>query len=1164
MSSPTGKNKPAILTEAGLHTDWVARPLLDAGHELKRCTLAEVPDLLDTGRYNVLVIARYYTLRKTMQQEEEIVARLVESLRRFLEAGGGLYFTLPIGGVTHFDGVLGPYGAKIIAIGIEQPDQVAIHDKGVERVRYGYTTDVRSPVAEGVDGVWYPVQRGHAMATRPVRGSAEDGWQTVLAGSKASHTTPGRVGGGNSLIDGDQDPGFTESVPIMAVRDALGDVKGRLAVCGIPSGFHIDSPNVQPLAKRFLTEGFEGRPSGLLKLFVNTVGWLAEPSMQAGALGGGQTDEDILLPAVPRYPDDVPVKWADREFPPDDPAPKLGLIGARTSYTTGSGTVADYVAKAKAAGLDFIVFLEDFAELDEEKLDALKADCEAHTTDTFFAVPGYTTVDVIGTRNFQYGYRIRMIGPDLLSDDGKVLSPGAPGGRHRTHRMDAMHCYVTFGDLDARVRRGTYLHGETPKYRYEHRFNDSIALVTWENGKVVEDARELFLPLQDMGHRLNPTVLTFMNSPDEVDAAVASGWRNGITEPYGSLPDRVLRKHMAPELEWWGMIDEDLIASPRYRFNSWQSGTPFQYVTSGPQLLAFTASASGRDAEWRYADVEIPPTADWFRNDVVGYRLRMKVASDVGLDEVRLYDGERLIRQWRCNGAKLFERELDLTHHQQMQLMLEARDTDGGILITSDYATMRLDWCDFYCADRNNPLAIGFQKDDRGLAFGWGGTIFLTYNNSAWGGQSRMVGRYWYPGDSINPVPMDPVHDEITPTDGGVSNAGAGMHLMPQLPALDPPERGLMVQPIQEMVSTDVAIGGFIVDTGYDPDWPGFFGLEISGWGCYPTEPTRYVQLRRRAIVFRPKPYALTTVVFQHDLGFKEDPKLTEPLRVGWLDNADHVFYHLDGSRVEIAGSDTTEFTMPWRKGETLVSWLDGRRPAIFINDGADVLLVRDTTSEPGKIGPTETQHGLLTLRLPVESLPKGDNTVTLRFIGIGGTYNETDPDVVDKMRGSMGLDGEPAYTLQVEAGNVISQQLFLDLDGQGAGAAFTIPKVDLPMALPITVRNLNENWPTFLVDLDARRWRPLGMLEGVAYATLDTAAGDSHVFLGHPVTASDPRVHLSLTRISESDWVLEVHNPTDEPLEVAVTPSPFAVVLDWGGKTFSLQAGQSRTVALT
>ena len=140
----------------------------------------------------------------------------------------------------------------------------------------------------------------------------------------------------------------------------------------------------------------------------------------------------------------------------------------------------------------------------------------------------------------------------------------------------------------------------------------------------------------------------------------------------------------------------------------------------------------------------------------------------------------------------------------------------------------------------------------------------------------------------------------------------------------------------------------------------------------------------------------------------------------------------------------------------------------------------------------------------------------------------------------------------------MISDDLLLSIDGQQRGTAFRIPQVELPMALPVLVRNLNENWPAFLVDRDRRRWRPVGVLDRTAYATVDTNRQGWTLFIGHPVTASHADVVLSLAQISPDEWRLEVHNPTDRDLDVTVQPSPWFDLIDWAGATYDLRAGAS------
>ncbi|MCL1856720.1 MAG: hypothetical protein FWF84_03645, partial [Kiritimatiellaeota bacterium] len=1036
----------AVLAEYGINAEWVVKPLTEAGFTVDVCPFGEIAERLETGRYNVVALGQFAITRQTKQGEIRVMRRVVDAVEAFVKKGGGAYIAFPITEQMPVHLMFERFGMEVMLLNVVQEEE-AIEFKEENR-RMLYTTAVHPDFADGVKGVWLPVYFGHATATRPLKPLAMQGevvsgqwsvvsgeWFTILAGEKATKTKPLELH--MYGLPGEDLKGYDASVPIMMAREievvsgqrsvvsegTVSDgnsVRGRVVVGGIPAEYYLFSPNKYPLVRQLLTDGFDGRPSDGLALFINTLRWLGTPSAEAGTLGGAPTSPEALLPQVPRFPPDPPVRWATggQGFSPAPcAAPWQGLIGARTAYSSGKGTVAEYVAKAKAAGHQFIVFLEEFAAMTAENYAALQKECEAFSTDAFLAVPGFTIKDCVGSDWFQYGYTIQLPKADILSDDGKIIT-AKPGDNPRNHRVESAHCAYIFGECNCmRVRRGLFRHAASPKTILQNRFADSISLVTWEDGKIIEDVRDQYPMLMDKGLRLNPATLALMRSPEDFDRVLASGWKTMILEPYAAMQDKVIRKIMATELEWWGMIGDDVMASPRFRFDSWQYGTPFQSISSGPVVRAWTMSVSERDLPYGAADHEIPPTADLFRVDVLQMRLRIHVTSECGLKEVVLRDGVAILRRWRCDGAKEFAMDLDILHDQQRQFLLEATDINGGGVVTSDYASLRRDWCEFYCADRNNPLAIGFEKDENGLAYGWSGNTFLTYNLMQWGGVSPYIGKWWFTGDMMCPVPADPANDASAPTDGGVWPSGASLRFKLELPTtLDPPEKTLMVNTGQEMVSPDVAIGGFVSNIGLDPNEPYFFGTDNTGFGLYALYPTRYVDVKRRAVSWRPVPHLFTTRLNRYDIRFKEQPTLSEPVFMGWVDWNEMELVRVDGTRERLkveAGKAEGE-AVAWRKGDALIGWADGARPAIFINDGVELLVARENgSSRP------------LAVRVPVEALPKNKDDVTrVQVIGFGGTRQHTHAtDVVATLRHAMGLEGKPAYDVTLTQGKIRSQQ---------------------------------------------------------------------------------------------------------------------------------------------
>ncbi|MBS3763863.1 MAG: hypothetical protein KGZ25_11245, partial [Planctomycetes bacterium] len=571
---------PALLSEQGLHPDLVARPLVEAGFELDSAPFEKIPDLLDKNTHNVLILGRFHLMHHTKQEERAYMRRLGEAIERFLRRGGGVFISVPALQVVPFDLVLDRFGCRFLPLKIQQKENVIRPSEGSWGGRaYAYTSEIHpgdSKVARDIEGIWYPLSMGHAPATWPV--STDRNWRTVVAGAPDSHTEARDQEGYG--LPGEEMVGFDSSVPILATRDGM---PGRLAVCGIPGPYYLYPPHNCPIAEPLLSDGFGDKQSDLRALIKNMLTWLSEPSCQAMEPGGARTNPEVLRPQAPRFPEDPPVKWAERKFPPD-PVPRRGMIGARTTHSTGKVSVEDYVEKARKAGHDFIVFLEDFKELNEEKLQSLKTVCEKHTTDEFWAVPGYTFEDVVGSHYFVFGWEIQRPLDDVLSEDGKHLAAHPPGDGRSRGRIENAHLSFTFGELGQRCRKGSYRHDANPKMFIDNRFNDTIGLVTWQNGTVVDDQRHRYHYLMDKGVRLNPTVLTLMNNLDDFDRALEAGWLNVLSDPYENMQNRVLRKRMAPELEWWGKIDEQANEGPKYYFDSWQYSRPFQSISNGPVI----------------------------------------------------------------------------------------------------------------------------------------------------------------------------------------------------------------------------------------------------------------------------------------------------------------------------------------------------------------------------------------------------------------------------------------------------------------------------------------------------------------------------------------------------------------------------------------------------
>lgn len=145
--------------------------------------------------------------------------------------------------------------------------------------------------------------------------------------------------------------------------------------------------------------------------------------------------------------------------------------------------------------------------------------------------------------------------------------------------------------------------------------------------------------------------------------------------------------------------------------------------------------------------------------------------------------------------------------------------------------------------------------------------------------------------------------------------------------------------------------------------------------------------------------------------------------------------------------------------------------------------------------------------------------------------------DVIERFYRDFGLDGgNTSYKLKVDKGSVTSRRYILAIDGKNS-ACFSGRLEGTPVSsLPIAVSGLNDRWSACLYDRDLGRARPLGVLEGTAWATIKLD-GRADLFIGHPVLVDHHELFVQLTQSGEAAWTLEIHNPNDTPVSTRFTP---------------------------
>jgi hypothetical protein len=203
----------------------------------------------------------------------------------------------------------------------------------------------------------------------------------------------------------------------------------------------------------------------------------------------------------------------------------------------------------------------------------------------------------------------------------------------------------------------------------------------------------------------------------------------------------------------------------------------------------------------------------------------------------------------------------------------------------------------------------------------------------------------------------------------------------------------------------------------------------------------------------------------------------------------------------------------------------------------------------------------------PTGKLLKRGTKLNARVLFVGLHREVQDPAALaGEIVRQFGLAGPPSYTIEAQAGRVISQQYTLDLDAGGDRAFLgTVRGLDrLAGNLGSEIHGLNDNWAA--VFQRAGKTRLIPVEEGIGYAVLRAEDDGQPVFIGHPFTASDPRILLNLARDSRGGWLLEIHNPTDAPVAVILRSNPYFDSLK--GKSLppekvELPAGSSKVFGL-
>lgn len=1011
-----------------------------------------------------------------------------------------------------------------------------------------YTENVaRTPVTDGVTALWYPFSPSYncSHTTPLIPGPA---WTVVARGSATA--TSVAVDLAQSLSQ-DLAGSVTRPEPVRApvffATRAWG--AGRAAYLNQWRVYTVGSGTKWLFDRRILERGFDERPSHMGRLLKNTFRWLAEPSLAGDALGGYVTPQNRLAPPnlnpdmARRYRQDY---WPyDRETVTAKPGPRnnwplfKGLFGARTALSSGTGTVAAYAAAARQAGLDFVVFFEDFAAMTPAKLERLNADCAAASSDEVQMYPGLSIRDNIGNHMFLIARRAIWIPDHSLTGPDKSLfyrqavdENGAYTG-YGTPALDwALQSY--HGEIQGNI--GYYHIG---RERHANRLPDyrlysMAAIRSYENGRRVSDVTGDFLLTAAGTLPPTPIAVNIVVSPEALRREAER--ERGLTFAQARARNRVFED----AFRWTHQYDAVNV-----------------FPSDGPRILAWPGCHRvGRLGAENFVTAGAPMPSP------------VLVQADKGLREIRIYNGAELFRRFLPGGANEWGATLVLDGRVQRNLVMIVEDIAGGTAVSF----ARRCWKDggrevVFCSDHVNDCKSGgmlLGRGPLGMLVNWPPPLPHPIAGDTWdGGPAASLPLSTWRANLPRLITKEGIHE------------GGRFNQTPILEFTDPGAAAVLSRK----------------DELFDPA----MARVVNPWHTfgpvgYPPQLLTFTQQYREwlnpSVGVPPTGWAGPGVrsggnasIYRLDLRFMRDAEMpVADLLADWLQG-------LHARPMAAVG----EAEAPAREVELLaldqperIRLESGDWFALYARDlnSAQVLFVRGEPLElhltsPGKPG------GRVMLRPAANPwVVTNGQTYRLELATLGFPVDEPVHTLDDVVRVVHTLAAPPGFEL-IRGERDAASAGVIDLAPADGAVEFTVPRLTNPprMTLPVRVKHLNRRWAAGLflrqgyvkgdhLACGTDAYRPLGIdFDGCAYVPVYAHWADhSHILAGHPVVAGPEggNLFIEVTRVHDAPatFHVAVNNPTDATVTTTVrTAMAIPGLLDLEAVEVTLAPGERRVL---
>jgi len=811
-----------------------------------------------------------------------------------------------------------------------------------------------------------------------------------------------------------------------------------------------------------------------LRFLEQLVDQLAAPAVKAGYRG------PRIDPDAGKFVTETPVRWADIPGEFQAKTWRRGLIGARTSLTGGDGTPEDYAAAAQSAGFDFVAFLEDMSKLTPVEWDKFREDCRRATTSTILVMPGL--VERRGDAETEYFY----VGdgpfppPDMRSADGKIVV-------NYLYAHFAMGA-GTHGPFDVKRQR-------TPPW-ISRAYTAQSVVSTDGRGTTLEPAPYLYnVGIQDAPQ---PVAIDRIDSPQELSSA----------------SDRFVTLRNAKSVD---ELRQVLREPDRHG--------PGQ-VSNGPVIILFDAVNRSRNSGGRI---------------VAGrerFQLQVQATSTTPLKELTIYNGGQIFRRIQLDG-KTCDIQLNGVHDRQYMLTAVVADKDGHFAICGP-----LELSDAYnkrtiCSDRQNSIGISNME----LADGTAVEIDACLDQPKFQTHGDLPGT---PGSSST-VSWVPWYWDGTPGPmfhGRVINAVSGVQYPEPLH-----EWSLVHRMMFPLGSRDVIVQSASTE--------GMCDKPASSHDFTPVLPLPY-RAETRFYEFKKRPDAPSGMMVEGVYENLEDVPLT---KAPWLyeSRLSHAFYAFGGApdssaRWSVIGARRNELLdqpFPPKRREHN-SYHDVPPEGYVAFTGPQGSLAVFPMDEP--LGCWLWLHeekwlrGWMGVSRPGRVLRKGERVPYRVVVFTGAVSAQPDRAEIERFRSDFGLNGPPAYQVKVAQGRLNTTRYTLEVAANDYAFSGEISRADLVHDLPVRVSGIRAGSTCVMVNRRTGEWRPVGTAPDVfmpnpncrsevAFVALDLSEARS-VWIGTPVFADDPSIHVTLFSDGKGRLHVEASNHTASDVETVIRSS--------------------------